>query len=173
LKAWVRRKRKTTVMSVTSVFSTLPHGVHALLHYNNYHWQWFFICSCLSFPSTSSFLHYQLCNFCPPVTSLPSCIFKIPLSIGYRYFLKLQNRISVSIIILISSFWSLIFIYQAIYKKIKELNFLDCRTKIRQVDSHSTLGSGVVVQVSGELSNNGQSMRRFMQTFVLAPGEVG
>ncbi|KXJ11417.1 ras GTPase-activating protein-binding protein 1 [Exaiptasia diaphana] len=60
---------------------------------------------------------------------------------------------------------------EAIYKKIQELNFLDCRTKIRQVDSHSTLGSGVVVQVSGELSNNGQNMRRFMQTFVLAPGE--
>ena len=27
-------------------------------------------------------------------------------------------------------------------------------------------------QVSGELSNHGQPMRRFMQTFVLAPGEV-
>ena len=38
-----------------------------------------------------------------------------------------------------------------------------------QVDSHATLSSGVVVQVSGELSNNGQPMRRFMQTFVLAP----
>ena len=37
------------------------------------------------------------------------------------------------------------------------------------MDAHSTLGSGVVVQVSGELSNNGQPMRRFMQTFVLAP----
>jgi hypothetical protein len=49
---------------------------------------------------------------------------------------------------------------------------MDCRTKIRKVDSHTTLASGVVVQVSGELSNNGQSMRRFMQTFVLAPGEV-
>ena len=30
----------------------------------------------------------------------------------------------------------------------------------------------VLFQVSGELSNNGQPMRRFMQTFVLAPGEV-
>ena len=37
------------------------------------------------------------------------------------------------------------------------------------MDAHSTLGLGVVVQVSGELSNNGQPMRRFMQTFVLAP----
>lgn len=60
---------------------------------------------------------------------------------------------------------------EAIYAKIKELNFHDCHTKIRQVDSHSTVGGGVVVQVSGELSNNGQPMRRFMQTFVLAPGE--
>ena len=38
-----------------------------------------------------------------------------------------------------------------------------------QVDSHKTLADGVVVQVSGELSNNGQPMRRFVQTFVLAP----
>ncbi|KAJ7385132.1 GTPase activating protein (SH3 domain) binding protein [Desmophyllum pertusum] len=60
---------------------------------------------------------------------------------------------------------------EAIYSKIKELNFHDCHTKIRQVDSHSTVGGGVVVQVSGELSNDGQPMRRFMQTFVLAPGE--
>lgn len=60
---------------------------------------------------------------------------------------------------------------EAIYNKIKDLNFNDCHTKIRQVDSHSTVGGGVVVQVSGELSNDGQPMRRFMQTFVLAPGE--
>lgn len=56
-----------------------------------------------------------------------------------------------------------------IHKKITSLNFRDCHTKIQQVDSHSTLGSGVVVQVTGELSNNRQPMRRFMQTFVLAP----
>lgn len=37
---------------------------------------------------------------------------------------------------------------QAIYTKIKELNFQDCHTKIRQVDSHSTVGGGVVVQVN-------------------------
>ena len=50
-----------------------------------------------------------------------------------------------------------------------QLNFRDCHAKIRQVDSHETLANGVVVQVSGELSNNGEPMRRFMQTFVLAP----
>ncbi|XP_076455388.1 ras GTPase-activating protein-binding protein 2-like isoform X2 [Babylonia areolata] len=58
---------------------------------------------------------------------------------------------------------------QEIHEKILALNFHDCHAKIRQVDSHPTLGSGVVVQVSGELSNNGEAMRRFMQTFVLAP----
>lgn len=36
------------------------------------------------------------------------------------------------------------------------------------MDSQATLGNGVVVQVTGELSNGGQPMRRFTQTFVLA-----
>lgn len=56
-----------------------------------------------------------------------------------------------------------------IHKKIMSLNFCDCHAKIRQVDSQATVGNAVVVQVTGELSNNGQQMRRFMQTFVLAP----
>ncbi|ESP03831.1 hypothetical protein LOTGIDRAFT_110043 [Lottia gigantea] len=56
-----------------------------------------------------------------------------------------------------------------IHKKIMSLSFRDCHAKIRQVDSQSTVGDAVVVQVTGELSNNGQQMRRFMQTFVLAP----
>jgi len=58
---------------------------------------------------------------------------------------------------------------QEIHQKIKQLNFRDCKAKIRQVDAHATLASGVVVQVLGELSNNNKPMRRFMQTFVLAP----
>lgn len=49
------------------------------------------------------------------------------------------------------------------------LQFSECRTKIRHVDAHATLNDGVVVQVMGELTNNGQPMRKFMQTFVLAP----
>lgn len=36
------------------------------------------------------------------------------------------------------------------------------------MDAQATLGDGVVVQVSGELSNDGHPMRRFTQTFVLA-----
>ena len=58
---------------------------------------------------------------------------------------------------------------QEIYHKIESLNFNDCHTKIRQVDALSTLSNGVVVQVTGELSNAGQPLRRFMQTFVLGP----
>ncbi|XP_035210204.1 ras GTPase-activating protein-binding protein 2-like isoform X1 [Stegodyphus dumicola] len=56
-----------------------------------------------------------------------------------------------------------------IHERIMQLNFRDCHAKIRQVDSQETLNDGVVVQVSGELSNNGQPMRRFMQTFILVP----
>ncbi|XP_062871443.1 ras GTPase-activating protein-binding protein 2 isoform X1 [Trichomycterus rosablanca] len=56
-----------------------------------------------------------------------------------------------------------------IHKKVMSLQFSECHTKIRHVDAHATLGDGVVVQVMGELSNRGQPMRRFMQTFVLAP----
>ncbi|KAJ9578817.1 hypothetical protein L9F63_004967, partial [Diploptera punctata] len=55
-----------------------------------------------------------------------------------------------------------------IHQKIQQLNFRDCHAKISQVDSQATLGDGVVVQVTGELSNSGQPMRRFTQTFVLA-----
>ncbi|KAE9539388.1 hypothetical protein AGLY_004640 [Aphis glycines] len=55
-----------------------------------------------------------------------------------------------------------------IHKRVQELNFRDCHAKILQVDSQNTLGNGVVVHVTGELSNCGQPMRRFAQTFVLA-----
>ncbi|XP_050532306.1 ras GTPase-activating protein-binding protein 1 [Daktulosphaira vitifoliae] len=55
-----------------------------------------------------------------------------------------------------------------IHKRVTELNFRDCHAKILQVDSQNTLGNGVVVHVTGELSNCGQPMRRFAQTFVLA-----
>lgn len=55
-----------------------------------------------------------------------------------------------------------------IHNKIQQLSFRDCHAKISQVDAQATLGNGVVVQVTGELSNDGQPMRRFTQTFVLA-----
>lgn len=55
-----------------------------------------------------------------------------------------------------------------IHNRIQQLNFRDCHAKISQVDAQATLGNGVVVQVTGELSNAGAPMRRFTQTFVLA-----
>ncbi|XP_028296942.1 ras GTPase-activating protein-binding protein 2-like [Gouania willdenowi] len=58
--------------------------------------------------------------------------------------------------------------HEEIRKKIKSLQFSECCTKIWHVDAHGTLSDGVVVQVLGELSNSGQPMRKFMQTFVLA-----
>ncbi|KAK5924617.1 hypothetical protein CgunFtcFv8_017214 [Champsocephalus gunnari] len=60
-------------------------------------------------------------------------------------------------------------ITKEIHKRVMALSFRDCHTKIRHVDAHATLNEGVVVQVMGELSNNMQPMRKFMQTFVLAP----
>ncbi|KAG5671450.1 hypothetical protein PVAND_001646 [Polypedilum vanderplanki] len=55
-----------------------------------------------------------------------------------------------------------------IHDKIQQMNFRDCHAKISHVDAQATLGDGVVVQVFGELSNDGHQMRRFTQTFVLA-----
>jgi hypothetical protein len=63
-----------------------------------------------------------------------------------------------------------------ISKRIEELSLKQRHVKIRQVDCHSTVGSSVVVQVCGEISstsiiadNQTPIMKRFVQTFVLAP----
>ena len=37
------------------------------------------------------------------------------------------------------------------------------------MDSQETLGNSLLVKVSGELSNNGEPMRRFVQNFALVP----
>lgn len=56
-----------------------------------------------------------------------------------------------------------------IHKKIMSLNFNNCHSRICQVDSQSSVGDSVVIQVIGELSNADQPMRRFVQSFVLVP----
>uniref|UniRef100_A0A8C5HMB7 NTF2 domain-containing protein n=1 Tax=Gouania willdenowi TaxID=441366 RepID=A0A8C5HMB7_GOUWI len=56
-----------------------------------------------------------------------------------------------------------------IQKRVTELSLRDCNTRIRHMYAHFTLSEGIVVQVMGEQSNNMQPMRRFMQTFFLAP----
>uniref|UniRef100_A0A8C5HZB9 NTF2 domain-containing protein n=1 Tax=Gouania willdenowi TaxID=441366 RepID=A0A8C5HZB9_GOUWI len=56
-----------------------------------------------------------------------------------------------------------------IHKKVMSLQFSECCAEISHVNAHAMLSDGVMVQVLGELSNSGQPMRKFMQTFVLAP----
>lgn len=58
---------------------------------------------------------------------------------------------------------------EKIKRKMEDLNLNDCRAKIKQIDCLETLAGGFVIQVIGELSNNGMPMRKFLQTFVLAP----
>lgn len=58
---------------------------------------------------------------------------------------------------------------EKIQSKMEEMKLNDCRAKIKQIDCLETLAGGLVIQVIGELSNNGRPMRPFMQTFVLAP----
>lgn len=57
---------------------------------------------------------------------------------------------------------------QQIRQKIHELNFQNCRTKIKRIDSQDTSGNDIMVRVTGDISNAGGPMRRFTQTFVLA-----
>lgn len=58
---------------------------------------------------------------------------------------------------------------EEIKRKMEELKLNDCRAKIKQIDCLETLAGGLVIQVIGELSDNGKPMREFLQTFVLAP----
>ncbi|CAD5116848.1 DgyrCDS5692 [Dimorphilus gyrociliatus] len=60
---------------------------------------------------------------------------------------------------------------EQIHQRIMDLKFTNCRAKIFLVDSQASVGNGIVVQVSGELSNDNGPMRRFMQTFVLVEQE--
>lgn len=56
-----------------------------------------------------------------------------------------------------------------IREKIKSLDFKDVYAKVAQLDAFMTIGSGICIQVAGEISNNQEPLRRFMQTFVLGP----
>ena len=73
----------------------------------------------------------------------------------------------------LSLFPSFPFSIKAIHEKIQSLGLQKVHTRIRQVDSHATVYTNekdhaILIQVTGELSNAGQAMRPFVQTFVLA-----
>ncbi|KAJ4989824.1 NTF2 and RRM domain-containing protein [Stagonosporopsis vannaccii] len=54
-----------------------------------------------------------------------------------------------------------------INERIKELEFKDTKVRVTNVDSQGS-DANIVIQVIGEISNNGQPHKRFVQTFVLA-----
>lgn len=57
---------------------------------------------------------------------------------------------------------------QQIHDKITSLHFQDAKVFVSNVDSQSSASGGILVQVLGELSNNGGAWRKFAQTFFLA-----
>ncbi|KAJ4343852.1 hypothetical protein N0V87_000135 [Didymella glomerata] len=54
-----------------------------------------------------------------------------------------------------------------INERIKELDFKDTKVRVTNVDSQGS-DANIVIQVVGEISNQGQPHKRFVQTFVLA-----
>ncbi|KAH7402461.1 hypothetical protein BKA66DRAFT_403968 [Pyrenochaeta sp. MPI-SDFR-AT-0127] len=56
---------------------------------------------------------------------------------------------------------------KAINERIKELEFKDTKVRVTNVDSQGS-DANIVIQVIGEISNQGQPHKRFVQTFVLA-----
>ncbi|KAF8251649.1 NTF2-domain-containing protein [Wilcoxina mikolae CBS 423.85] len=55
-----------------------------------------------------------------------------------------------------------------IHEKIAAHEFKDCKVRVSNVDSQASAGNGIVIQVLGEMSNNGLPNRKFSQTFFLA-----
>ncbi|KAG0639629.1 hypothetical protein HOY80DRAFT_1000857 [Tuber brumale] len=56
----------------------------------------------------------------------------------------------------------------AIQDKITSYEFKDCKVRVSNVDAQSSADDGIVIQVLGEMSNNGLPNRKFSQTFFLA-----
>ncbi len=55
-----------------------------------------------------------------------------------------------------------------IHEKILSIGFQDCKVFIHSVDAQSSANNGIIIQVIGEMSNNGEPWRKFAQTFFLA-----
>lgn len=53
---------------------------------------------------------------------------------------------------------------QAINEKVKELDFHGCKVRVLNVDCQEY----ILIFVIGEISNQGEPSRKFVQTFVLA-----
>ncbi|EJU02152.1 NTF2-domain-containing protein [Dacryopinax primogenitus] len=55
-----------------------------------------------------------------------------------------------------------------IHDKIVSLGYHDCKVYINSVDAQSSMAGGIIIQVIGEMSNNGEPWKKFAQTFFLA-----
>lgn len=62
---------------------------------------------------------------------------------------------------------------QEIHDRIMSLDYQDCKVYVSNVDSQSSAEGGIIVQVLGEMSNQGQRWRKFAQTFFLAEQPTG
>ncbi|KAN0070040.1 hypothetical protein V8E54_011621 [Elaphomyces granulatus] len=56
---------------------------------------------------------------------------------------------------------------KAINKRIKELDFHECKVRVLNIDSEASF-ENILISVIGEISSRGEPSRRFVQTFVLA-----
>lgn len=63
--------------------------------------------------------------------------------------------------------------HQEIHDKIHDLQLRDCKVLVSNVDSQASFEGSILIQVLGEISNDGQESRKFAQTFCLAPQESG
>ncbi|KAF8649334.1 hypothetical protein AX16_005869 [Volvariella volvacea WC 439] len=57
---------------------------------------------------------------------------------------------------------------QEIHSKIQSIGFKDCKVFIHSVDAQSSSNGGIIIQVIGEMSNQNEPWRKFVQTFFLA-----
>ncbi|KAK9475222.1 putative G3BP-like protein, partial [Dipodascopsis tothii] len=62
---------------------------------------------------------------------------------------------------------------QQINEKILQLDFQDCKVLISNVDCQPSINGGILIQVLGEMSNNGGPSRKFTESFFLAEQESG
>ncbi|KAJ3268042.1 hypothetical protein HDV01_003514 [Terramyces sp. JEL0728] len=60
-----------------------------------------------------------------------------------------------------------------IRNQIASLGFSQCKVYVSNVDAQPSMAGGVIIQVLGELSNNGETSHKFSQTFFLAEQPEG
>ena len=61
----------------------------------------------------------------------------------------------------------------AIHKKFVDIGFKGCKVFIHSVDAHPSANNGILVHVIGEMSNNNEPWKKFVQAFFLAEQQNG